>query len=277
MRDSFRDNAVIITGASSGIGRELALQLADQGARLALAARSADALEAVADECRARGARAAGLPTDVADPAQCRALIDRAIAEFGRLDTLINNAGISVVAKFADLPDLALFEGVMRVNFMGAVACTHCALPHLKAAQGRIVVVNSLSGRFATPRSSAYCASKHALTGFFDALRSELHKSGVSVTVIYPSYVVTPFAENLLEADGTRRGAAGRAVYTSRMMSAARCARIILRAAARRRREKVLTLEGQTAVLARVIAPNLLDRIVRKRMAKWKTPEGRPS
>lgn len=171
MAAPFRDNVVVITGASDGIGREMALQLAGQGAWLALAARDAQKLEAVAAECRARGGRALAVPTDVGDQAQCRALVDRTLAEFGRVDTLVNNAGVSMWARFDQVTELAPFETMMRVNYLGSVYCTHAALPHLKRTRGRIVGVSSLTGRAGVPTRSGYAASKHAMAGFFDSLR----------------------------------------------------------------------------------------------------------
>ncbi len=120
-RLKFRDNALIITGASSGIGRELALQLADQGAWLALAARNREKLGQVAESCRARGRRALVVPTDVSEQSQCRNLVERTVAEFGRVDMLVNNAGISMRAAFEDIEDLAPFENIMRVNYFGSM------------------------------------------------------------------------------------------------------------------------------------------------------------
>jgi len=130
--EGFRDHAVIITGASSGIGEALAYHLAKAGAFLALAARSAERLETVAAECRRLGAKAVSVPTDVSDEGQCKALIASTLTTFGRIDALINNAGFGVRAPLADLPSLALFVEVLNTNFMGSVYCTYYALPHLK-------------------------------------------------------------------------------------------------------------------------------------------------
>ncbi len=263
-RSTFHNHVVVVTGASRGIGREVALQLADAGAQLVLAARNAEDLGAVADDCRTRGANALAVPTDVADPAACRELIDRAVDEFGRLDMLVNNAGMSMIADLADLSDLSNFERILQVNFWGSVHCTHHALGHLLKSRGRIVMVSSIKGRFGTAGSTAYCASKHALTGFYDALRSELHDTGVSVTVVYPGFVATTMPEHVLDASGQPLGPDGRKLLPKRAMSAETCARIVLRAAARRRREKVLTCSGKLAVLLRLLAPGLLDRLARR-------------
>ena len=172
--NAFHENVVIITGASSGIGRELAHQLAERGAWLCLAARDTDRLEAVADLCAHRSGRAIAVPTDVAQRQQCEDLVARTVEEFGRLDTLINNAGITMWALFEELQDLEPLERIMQVNYFGSVYCTYAALPHLKESQGRLVAVASLTGKAGVPTRSGYAASKHAMVGFFDTLRIEL-------------------------------------------------------------------------------------------------------
>jgi short-subunit dehydrogenase len=256
--DTFRDQAVIITGASSGIGRALALRLAGQGAKVALAARRADRLDEVARQCRERGGQAVAIPTDVGVEEQCQALVAQTVAQFGRLDMLINNAGLAVTALLEELPDLRLFRHVIDVNFYGSVACTYYALPHLQQTRGRIVAISSLGGKLPIPYNTPYCASKSGLHGFFDALRIELTRSGVSVTVICPYWVVTEFHEAYMDKHGVPRGKAGRAIYTERMMSADRCAEIALRAAARRRRE-VMMSPGMLGTWLKLVAPGALD------------------
>jgi NAD(P)-dependent dehydrogenase (short-subunit alcohol dehydrogenase family) len=142
-----RGNVVVLTGASRGIGREMALQLAGQGARLALSARGAEALERLAGECHALGAEAVAIPADVAEEPQCAALIARAAEAFGRIDTLINNAGISMWARAEEVTDLSIFEKILRVNYLGSVWCTLHALPHLRETRGRIVAVSGMTGK----------------------------------------------------------------------------------------------------------------------------------
>lgn len=149
----------------------------------------------------------------------------------------------------------------MEVNFTGLVQCTYYALPYLKDTYGRVVNVSSLGGRFAIPYNTSYIASKHAVTGFSDSLRMELGKSGVSVTVIFPYWVVTEFHERLLDKDGKPRGKEGRAIYTEKMMTAEECAKIIMKAAKQRKRE-VLMWPGPISSWLKVIAPGLLDKIV---------------
>jgi short-subunit dehydrogenase len=259
--ERFAQKAVIITGASSGIGEALALRLADEGAWLALAARRVDRLEAVAQACRQRGGRALALPTEVTSEAACRALVERTLAEYGRLDMLVNNAGLSVVAKFNELHDLELFRHVMDVNFHGALYCTYYALPHLIDSRGRLVNVSSLGGKLAIPYNSCYVASKFALGGLSDSLRLELAEAGVTVTVICPYWVRTEFHEHYLDRDGKPKGPAGRRLYTKRTMTADRCAQITLEAARRRRRE-VLMGPGQVGVWLQALAPRLGDRVI---------------
>ena len=265
---AFRDNAVLLTGASRGIGREMALQLAAQGARLVLSAREAAPLEAVAAECRARGAEAVAIPADVAEEAQCGELVRGAVAALGRLDTLINNAGIGMWARFDEMTDLTIFDRLMRVNYLGSVYCTWHALPHLKSARGRIVGVSSLTGKTGVPTRSGYAASKHAMAGFFDSLRIELADSGVTVTMVYPGFVATGIRERAFGADGRPLGKSP--VREAEVMTVETCARLILAAAAGRRRELVMTGRGRLGMWLKLLAPGLVDRIARRAIEQGK-------
>lgn len=260
MRNTFKGRTVIITGASSGIGKALALQLADEGAWLALAARNAQRLDSLAEECQQRGGKALAIPTDVADESQCRALVQRTQEMYGRIDTLVNNAGIDVVGKLEDLPDLSLFKQVIAVNFYGTVYCTYYALPYLKETRGRIVNMSSLGGMLAIPFNTSYVASKFAVIGFSDSLRMEVEQAEVSVTTICPSLVVTEFHERYLDKDGQSKGPSGRAIYTEQTMTADQCAEIVVRAARRRKRQVVMQ-PGPLALWLKLIAPGLVDRL----------------
>ena len=255
---AFHGQVVVITGASAGIGRSLALQLADEGAKVVLAARRVNRLEQIAVECRQRGGEALAIRTDVSDEVQCKALIKMAVETFGRLDMLINNAGLAVTALFEEFPDLQLFKHTMDVNFYGSVHCSYYALPYLKQTRGRILAISSLGGKAALPYNTPYIASKYAMHGFYDALRMELMQHGVSVTVICPSWVRTEFHEVQMDKDGIPKGVRGRALYTKNTMTAERCAGIALQAAYRRRRE-VLMSPGLLAAWLKLIAPGFLD------------------
>lgn len=259
MAESFRDRAVVLTGASRGIGRELALQLASEGAALVLASRDAERLAEVVRECTARGGRAVAVPTDVGDASACRALIEAAVKTFGPPHVLINNAGISMFARFAAVRDPAMLERILHVNFLGAMYCTHHALRYLRQTQGRIVAIASLIGKVPGPGGTGYVASKYALRGFYDSLRAELRAENVSVTVAYPGFVRTDIYQRFLDADGNYGPDRSQRIPRWVMMSAARCARRILAAARRRRREVPPTLiERGILALYRLPAP-LMD------------------
>ncbi|HET7456636.1 MAG TPA: SDR family oxidoreductase, partial [Gemmatimonadaceae bacterium] len=204
--------------------------------------------------------------TDVAVESECDHLVRTAVGAFGRVDTLVNNAGVSMWARFDELRDLRALEQVMRVNYFGAVYCTRYALPHLKATQGRIVAVSSLAGRAGVPTRSGYAASKHAMAGFFDSLRIELAPLGVSVTVAYPGFVATEVRERAFGPDGGPLKVSP--VREKEVMTAERCAELIERAAARRNREVVMTARGKIGQWLKLIAPGLVDRVAARAIAK---------
>jgi short-subunit dehydrogenase len=258
----FKNKVVIITGASSGIGRELAYQLAAQGARLSLAARTIDRLESVRTECEARGGKAIAISTDVSEPAQCASLIHQTVEHYSRLDILINNAGKTMYANFEDVRDPSIFEKLMRINYLGSVYCTYYALPYLKQTQGRILGISSLTGKTGVPTRSGYAASKHAMAGFFDSLRIEVAPHNVSVTMIYPGFVATAVREQAFGENGQSVGRS--TVRESEIMPVETCAKIILQAAAQRKREVVMTWRGKIGIWLKLIAPGLVDRIARK-------------
>jgi short-subunit dehydrogenase len=265
---SFHENCAIITGATSGIGRALAHLLAREGAWLALAARDAAQLTAVAAECQAAGGRALAIPTDVADEAQCRRLAQETLAAYGRIDTLVNNAGISMWARFEDMQTLAPFEEVIRVNYLGSVYCTYYALAELKRNRGRLVAVSSLAGKSGVPTRSGYAASKHAMVGFFDTLRIELALYGVSVTIAYPDFVASQIRTRAFGPDGSSLGQSP--IQEGKVMTAETCAGLILEGMARRKREIVMGRRGQIGQWLKLIAPGLVDRIAAHAIAQGK-------
>jgi short-subunit dehydrogenase len=257
-------HTTIITGASDGIGAEMARQLARQhgcqGA-LVLAARNADLLNTVAAQCAALGAQTLVVPTDVSIEPQCRALVAQTVDRFGRVDALINNAGISAQALFSDVKaeDLGWYENLMRINLWGSVWCTHAALPHLKASRGSIVAVASLAGLIGVPGRTAYSASKFAMSGFFEALRAELRSTGVGVTTAYPGVVLTNIRTRGLNAAGTAAGSSG--LKEDKAMTVEECARLILRGMAQRDREVVMTTAGKLGRFIKLLAPGLVERM----------------
>jgi short-subunit dehydrogenase len=259
----FFENVVIITGASSGIGRHLALRLAEQGAWLSLAARSADHLEEVSKECQQLGGKVIAVPTDVGEKSQCQKLVELTVEKYGRIDTLINNAGFAVASGFDELKDLTVFEKIIKVNFLGGVYCTHYALPYLKKTKGRLAAVSSLRGKLPSATADGYGASKHAMSEFFSSLRNELVDTGISVTIIYPSWVSTGITGRAIKADGSQKGEIS--IHEKDAMSPDTCARIVADSIAKRKREVVMTFEGKLGIWLRLIAPKVVDKILRKK------------
>jgi short-subunit dehydrogenase len=265
---AYAGRVVVVTGASQGIGRALCLELAARRPRLVLAARDATALEAVAAECRARGAEALVVPTDVSDEAACRALVERAVERHGALDVLVNNAGMGMLARFDDVTDLSLYERLMRVNYLGSVYPTFYALPHLKRSRGQVVAVSSLAGLNGVPLRTAYAATKHAQMGFFDSLRIELRDAGVSVTVIAPYFVQSEIRKRSPGPDG--RTVEASPVKEAEIMSAQECARLVVRAMERRKRMLVMTWKGRLGRWVKLVAPGLVDRIAARAVRRGK-------
>ncbi|HVO30776.1 MAG TPA: SDR family oxidoreductase [bacterium] len=261
---SFAQKRVLITGASSGIGAELARQLAAEKARVVLAARRADRLDEVAKECRALGGEAHVVTADVTQEADCKRMVEQTVAALGGLDLLIVNAGNSMWALFEDITDLSIFRKLMETNYLSAVYTTYYALPHLKASKGRIVAMSSLTGKTGVPTRTAYSASKHAMNGFFDSLRAELWKSGVTVTVVCPNFVKTEIRERAFAADGKplRENPLG---DERDSMTAEECARITLAGVRRGKREVIMTAAGKIGKYLKPFAPGLIDAIARKK------------
>ena len=257
-------NVTIITGGSDGIGAEMACQLAARQkgeAALVLAGRSRDKLEAVAARCREHGAQVLAVAMDVAVEAQCRDLIAQAVQRFGRIDTLVNNAGISAQALFEEVQaqDLHWYEDLMKVNLWGSVWCTHAALPFLKQSQGRIVAVSSLSGLLGVPGRTAYSATKFAMSGFFEALRSEVKLRGVSVTTAYPGVVATDIRIRGYNARGEALGKSG--LKEEDAMSVQECARLIIDGMERRQREVVMTAKGRFGRFLKLVLPGVVENM----------------
>ncbi len=264
----FHENVVVVTGASRGIGRELALRLADQGAWLALGARDVEKLEEVAEMCRLHGGRAITVKTDVAKQADCKNLIERTVEAYGRIDTLVNNAGISMWALFDQVEDLSVFDKIMQVNYLGSVYCTHYALPHLKETRGRLVAVSSLTGKAGVPTRSGYAASKHAMVGFFDTLRIELMGTGVTVTISYPDFVATDIRKFALGTDG--EPIMDSPVQEDKIMTVETSVDYLLKAMEKRKREDIQTPRGRVGQWIKLVAPGLIDKIAQRAISKGK-------
>ncbi len=256
----FEEKIAWITGASSGIGEALAEALAERGARLVLSARREDRLRQVQAAC-AHPERHLVLPLDLADAASLGAAAQQALDAFGRIDVLINNGGIGQRGRAVET-QIEVDRRIMEVNYFGTVALTKAVLPSMLArGSGHVVVVSSLVGTFSTPRRSAYAASKHALHGFFDALRAEVHDAGVRVTVVCPGFVRTAISIHALQADGTPHGAMDAAQQHG--LAPDVCARKILRAVERGKAEVYIAGKEKAAVYLKRFLPGLFNRFIR--------------
>jgi short-subunit dehydrogenase len=262
MSSLYAGKTIVLTGASVGIGRALALRLAAHKPRLVLAARDERQLQEVAEECRVRGAEALVARTDVGVQEECRTLVERALARFDGIDALVLNAGMSMWARFDEVADLSVFESLMRVNYLGCVWLTHYALPELKRSRGQIVAVASIAGLTGVPTRSGYAASKHALIGFCDSLRIELQGTGVDVTVVAPDFVVSEIHRRSLGKDGQPLGESP--MQEAKIMTTEECAAMIETAMAGRKRLVIGSLRGRLGRFVRLVAPRLIDGVARR-------------
>jgi short-subunit dehydrogenase len=256
---AFTGKVVIVTGASSGIGKALCLALAEERSRLVLAARDEARLNEISEVCRAKGADTLVVPTDVSSQEACRTLVERALERFKVIDVLVNNAGVGMIARFEEVRDLSGYEQLMRVNYLGSVYPTYYALPELKKSRGLIVVVASVAGLTGVPMRTAYAASKHAVFGFFESLRIELRGTGVDVTLVAPDFVVSEIQKRAIGPDGKPLGQSP--LQEAKIMTAEECAALMLAAMAKRRRLLITSLRGRFGRFARLVVPGLVDRI----------------
>lgn len=254
----FQDKVVIVTGASSGIGLETTLAFARAGARVVLAARTQKALQEVVDAHPDLRNRLRVIPADVTKDEDVQRLVATTVAQLGRVDILINNAGIGMRADIAAAP-VDDSRSLMEVNVFGPLRCIQAVLPHMrKQGAGQIVNIGSVLSVVVAPRNGVYCASKFALLAMTDALRIELHGTGIEVISVLPAYTETPFFERMY-----RYGNAAR-MSPFKGQHPAQVARAILHGCARHKRQVVLTLSSRIAIYLRRLSPGLLDFLVRQ-------------
>lgn len=260
-----KDKVVIITGASSGIGKALAENLASRQAKVVIAARNSDKLESLRTALEKLNPNILAIKTDVSIEADCRELVEQTVATFGRIDILINNAGISMRALFEDT-DLDVIRQLMDINFWGSVFCTKFALPHILSQQGSVVGVSSIAGYKGLPGRTGYSASKFALQGFLEVLRIENMKKGLHVLIACPGFTASNIRKSSLTADGTQQGESPR--EETKMMSAEEVASHIVKAIQKRKDRLTLTREGKLTVTLNKFFPKFMDKMVYNHMAK---------
>lgn len=265
-----KGKVVIITGASSGIGKACAERFAGEGANLVLGARQYVLLCEITGQLEEKyGIRAVAVQTDVSKEEDCRVLAEQALTSFGKIDVLVNNAGISMRALFNDL-DLAVLHKVMDVNFWGTVYCTKYALPSIVENRGSVVGVSSIAGYKGLPGRTGYSASKFAMQGFMESLRIENLKTGVHVMVACPGFTASNIRNTALVADGSLQGESS--MKEERMMSAGEVARLIVDGVRKRRRDLIITGQGRLTVFMSRFFPKLTDKLVYKHFTKEKDP-----
>ncbi len=270
MENFYKDKVIIVTGASSGIGLASVRKFASLGAKVVLAARSLDKLEKIASDLNQKFAAhnsqliAHCIKTDVTKEEDCKNLIDQTVRHFGKIDVLVNNAGISMRAVFKDL-DLGVMKSLMDTNFWGTVYCTKYALPYLLETKGCVVGVISTAGYVGLPARTGYSASKFAVRGFLETLRIEHLYDGLHVMIFAPGFTASNIRNVALTADGSPQGETPR--NEERMMSAERVAKLMARGIMRKKTHMVLTPLGKATLIANRRLPRVADKMEYKMMA----------
>lgn len=260
-----KDNVVIITGGTSGIGKALAFEFGKHGAQLLITGRNPAELEKTLNELQSAGIRVSGMQADVSREEDNKRMAEEAIRLYGKIDILINNAGISMRALFEEA-DINVIKQVMDINFYGALYATKYCLPEIKRNKGSIVGISSIAGFRGLPGRTGYSASKFALNGFLEVLRTELLKTGVHVLTACPGFTASNIRKRALTAHGAMQGESPR--NEKKMMTAEECARHIYRATVKRKRTLILTTEGRLAVWLNKWWPSLADKLVYNAFAK---------
>lgn len=262
-----KDKVVIITGGTSGIGKACALAFGQAGAHIVISGRDPKKLQATAEELTQLQIDNLAVRSDVSKEADAQKLITETVQHFGKLDVLINNAGISMRALFQDL-NLDVIKQVMDINFYGTVYATKYALPYILKSKGSIIGISSIAGYRGLPGRTGYSASKFAMQGFLEALRTEVMHQGVHVMVACPGFTASNIRNTALNASGHIQGESPRA--EEKMMTADEVAARILKATQRRKREIIMTSQGKLTVFLNRWLPGLTDKLVYNVMAKEK-------
>jgi short-subunit dehydrogenase len=260
-----KDKVVIITGASSGIGLAMAKEFAGRGSKVVMAARSEQKLKNIEGELKKQGYQVYAVKTDVTIENNCRNLIEKTVEKYGKIDVLINNAGISMRALFQNV-DIDVLRKVMDVNYWGTVYCSKYAIPYLVKSKGSLVGVSSVGGIQGLPGRTGYSASKFALEGLLNTIRVENLKNGLHVMILTAGFTKSEIRKRALLKDGKPQG------YTPRdedkHMLPEHVAKAMIKALRKKKRHKILTIEGQLLALFQPIIPTVCDRIAYRRLAR---------
>jgi len=263
-----KDKIIVITGASSGIGKSLAIEFAKRGANLVLGARQYVTLCELTDQLISEHSiKAIAVACDVTKEEDCEHLIKQAILTYGKIDVLVNNAGISMRALFVDA-DIEVLKAVMDVNFWGTVYCTKYALPEILKTKGTVVGVSSIAGYKGLPGRTGYSASKFAMNGFLDVLRVENLKNGINVLTACPGFTASNIRTNSLDKDGKQQGES--TMQEEKMMTSDEVAKIIANGIENRARTLIMTGQGKLMVFLNKFFPKLVDKLVYNTIAKEK-------
>jgi len=260
-----KEKVVIITGASSGIGEACVYDYLNKGHKVVMAARNEKKLNDIQAKVKKNGQDVLAVTTDVSKEEDCKNLIEQTIKKFGRIDILINNAGISMRALFKDT-ETEVIKKLMDVNFWGTVYCSKYALPYLIEQNGSLVGVSSIAGFQGLPGRTGYSSSKFAMHGFLETLRIENLKKGLHVMIAAPGFTSTNVRKSALGPDGNEQGESPR--DENHMMSPAKVASIISKGIEKRRRLIIITMEGKVTVLLRRIVPKYIDQLTYRIFAK---------
>jgi short-subunit dehydrogenase len=260
-----KDKVVIITGGSSGIGKALAQEFGENGSKVLITGRNKNDLDLAVAELKEKQIEISGFVGDVSQAADNKKMTEEAIRLYGQIDILINNAGISMRALFEEV-DLEVVKKVMDINFYGVLYATQACLPHLLKSKGSVIGVSSIAGFRGLPGRTGYSASKFALNGFLEVLRTELLYRGVHVMTACPGFTASNIRKRALTKDGSAQGESPRA--EEKMMTSEECAQRIYRATVKRKNFLILTTQGKLAVWVNKLLPGLADKLVYKTMAR---------
>ncbi len=260
-----KDKVVVITGATSGIGRALAYECAARGARLVISARNNEKLMEMSEDLLRTGVRVLPVKADVSVEAYCKELINNTIAEYGTIDVLINNAGISMRALFEEV-DLSVLRRLMDTNFWGTVYCSKFALPYLLKSKGSLVGISSIAGYKGLPGRTGYSSSKFAIQGLLEVIRIENRKKGLHVLIAAPGFTASNIRNVALAKDGSQQGETP--LDESKLMPAETVAIKIADAIEKRKKTLILTTQGKMTVLLNKFFPSFMDKMVYNHMAK---------